>query len=134
MKAGARRDVVGRSALWGGSERASGDVYECGGEEGRGLAHSKLRNLGSLLAFGHVVYSQLVEAARAGDLEGCKRWFEENDADVEGGVGVDGPEGHTGSTALAHAASGGSCEIVELLLSKGADVRKPEVRDAATCC
>ena len=81
-------------------------------------------------AFGDAVYSQLIEAARGGDLEGCIRWFKENDVGVEGGIGVDGPEGYRGSTALAHAASGGSCEVVSLLLQKGADARLPSAPQA----
>jgi ankyrin repeat protein len=37
----------------------------------------------------------------------------------------DGPDGYAGTTALAHAASGGSSECVRLLLAARADVRLP---------
>ena len=38
---------------------------------------------------------------------------------------TDGPSGYSGTTALAHAASGGSSECVRLLLAARADVRLP---------
>lgn len=74
-----------------------------------------------MLAFGDVIYSQLIEAAREGDVGGVKVWIEDNPE-----MSVDGPEGCGGTTALAHAASGGCAEVVELLLERGADVRLPK--------
>jgi len=38
----------------------------------------------------------------------------------------DGPDGYRGTTALAHAASGGSVDCVKLLLAARADVRLPK--------
>ena len=40
--AGARGDVRGRSALWGGGGRPSSEIYECGGKPGRGMEYSKV--------------------------------------------------------------------------------------------
>ncbi|GMI01830.1 hypothetical protein TrST_g10430 [Triparma strigata] len=114
-KGGPNSSIKGRSALWGGEEKEAGEV------KGRGLGYQKLALLGSLLAFGDVIYSQLIEAAREGDLDTVRGWIKDNPE-----MSVDGPEGYAGTTALAHAASGGSAEVVTLLLERGADVRLPK--------
>jgi ankyrin repeat protein len=104
----------GRSALWGSRTISP--------EEAIPLSRTKLRQVGSLLAFGDVVYSQLIECARDGDVDGVRGWIAENGE----AMGVDGPDGYAGTTALAHAASGGSAECVSLLLESGADVSLPK--------
>ena len=126
--AGARTDVVGRSALWGGSPKTIDelDVESIPAP----LPPPRLRNVGSLLAFGDVLYSTLIDAARVGDAAGVRRWLSLNGGGGGGGslsscVVVDGPSGHNGNTALSHAASGGSAECVLLLLEAGADVSLP---------
>ena len=84
------------------------------------LTRPRLARLGSLLAFGHVAYAALVEAARDGDEICVREWLAAHPT-----LHPDGPDGHVGTTALAHAASGGSSECVRLLLAAGADVRLP---------
>ena len=81
----------------------------------------RLAGLGSLLAFGEVEYAPLVEAAREGDEDAVREWLARHTPHMS----PDGPPGYTGTTALAHAASGGSSECVRLLLDAGADVRLP---------
>ncbi|GMH58526.1 hypothetical protein TrRE_jg1183, partial [Triparma retinervis] len=76
-----------------------------------------------LMAFGDLVYAPLIEMARDGDAQGVRGWMVENGG--PGGMGVDGPEGWSGATALCHAASGGSLEVCRMLVEGGADVGRP---------
>ena len=57
----------------------------------------------------------MLNAARDGDAAAVTAWCA-----AHPGM-VDGPPGWAGSTALAHAASGGSRATVEVLLAAGAD-------------
>ena len=84
------------------------------------LSRPRLARLGSLLAFGEVEYAPLIEAAREGDEHAVQAWL-----DAHPSAHPDGPSGYAGTTALAHAASGGSAECVRLLIAAGADVRMP---------
>ena len=142
LAASANPQIVGRSALWEGERSAAellyngfhidGRVYcfsPLGSEllRGGGPGHSahmlsrpRLARLGSLLAFGEVEYAPLIEAAREGDEHAVQAWL-----DAHPSTHPDGPPGYTGTTALAHAASGGSAECVRLLIAAGADVRMP---------
>jgi len=110
--------VLGKSALWGGVALTASAVES---SDLKALSLGKMRAIGNVLAFGNVVYSKLIECAREGDVEGVRRWIGSEGSACH----VDGPENYSRTTALAHAASGGSAACVELLLDAGADVSLP---------
>ena len=132
--AGADDALEGRSPLWpgaqssrqllGASEAAAADGTAGAGGGSVAAAASwqpRLTRLGSLLAFGDLLYAPLVEAARNGDAAAVQGWIDAHHPEHS----VDGPPGYAGTTALVHAASGGSAQCIALLLRAGADVRLP---------
>ena len=124
--AGAREEEIGRSSLWEGGRTAGGASTE-GLPPPPPLSKARLCLFGSLLAFGDLVYTPLVAASREGDVEAVQAWLDAADRCPATGkvLNIDGPEDYVGTTALAHAASGGSAQVVAMLLAAGADVRLP---------
>ena len=119
-------DIRGRSGLWEGEKDVGGAREEQRVKGGMGSTRLKL--IGSLIAFGDLLYSPLITSSRDGDVQGVKKWIAENATpESDGSVlcGVDGPEDWEGSTALCHAASGGSLEVVKILVEAGADLSSP---------
>lgn len=131
--AGADDALEGRSPLWSGAQSsrqllgasetaADGTAGVAGGVVAAAASwQPRLTRLGSLLAFGDLLYAPLVEAARNGDATAVQAWIGAHHPEHS----VDGPPGYSGTTALVHAASGGSAECIALLLRAGADVRLP---------
>ena len=115
IKAGGDLSVKGKSAMWEG-EKDVDEAIMCQRGKG-GMGNTRLKLIGSLMAFGDLIYAPLISMARDGDVEGVLRWLDENEG--EGGMDVDGPEGWEGSTALCHAASGGSLEVCRILVERG---------------
>ena len=129
---GADAAISGRSSLWAGKQTAARLLGEPppAGERGaaanadasgattlpRPLSFNELSRLGSEIAFDNAAYAPLVLAARHGDADAVRAWCACHAAAMD----VDGPPGRRGTSALAHAASGGSLACLRILLDAGA--------------